>query len=151
MAWCFIDKITDLQPGKSAAAEQTFTGEEDFFADHFPSGPVVPGVLQIEMMAFLGGVALNESCDRPNEINVLLGMIKKAKFHRPLLAKEKCTVSVQFTELEPTYGIYEGSIEVGGAKVAEATLVSLLREGKRSPSSEKLAREYFERRGGKST
>lgn len=57
--WLFLDRVIDLQPGKSVTAIKNFTYDEPFFPEHFPGDPIVPGFIQIEacmqsfLMAFL--------------------------------------------------------------------------------------------------
>jgi 3-hydroxyacyl-[acyl-carrier-protein] dehydratase len=51
-----IDRITDLQIGKSIEAVKNVTINENFFQGHFPSKPIMPGVLIIESMAQAAGV-----------------------------------------------------------------------------------------------
>tara|TARA_B100001173_G_C16020719_1_gene561964 strand:+ start:1048 stop:2049 length:1002 start_codon:yes stop_codon:yes gene_type:complete len=53
--WLFLDRVTDLEPGKYVRVIKNFTYNEHFFPSHFPDDPSVPGFLQIEtcMQAFL--------------------------------------------------------------------------------------------------
>jgi 3-hydroxyacyl-[acyl-carrier-protein] dehydratase len=53
--FAFIDKIVEIEPGKKAVGIKQVTKNEEFFNGHFPSMPVMPGVLQLEAMAQLAG------------------------------------------------------------------------------------------------
>lgn len=53
----FVDSVTELDPGVSAKGCKTFSGDEPFFAGHFPGDPMVPGVLLTEALAQLAGIA----------------------------------------------------------------------------------------------
>jgi 3-hydroxyacyl-[acyl-carrier-protein] dehydratase len=53
----FLTSVTQLSPGQSARGQWALTGDEPFFAGHFPGNPIVPGVLIAESLAQLAGVA----------------------------------------------------------------------------------------------
>jgi 3-hydroxyacyl-[acyl-carrier-protein] dehydratase len=53
----FVSRLTDVRPGDSAEGVWALTGQESFFAGHFPGRPLVPGVLIAEALAQLSGIA----------------------------------------------------------------------------------------------
>jgi 3-hydroxyacyl-[acyl-carrier-protein] dehydratase len=53
-----LDEILDIEPGVRASATWTLTGDEWFFAGHFPGQPITPGVLLLESIAQCGAVAI---------------------------------------------------------------------------------------------
>jgi len=59
MRFLLVDRIIELDPGRSIRAEKTLAASEELFRDHFPGFPVVPGVLLTEMMAQAAGKCLN--------------------------------------------------------------------------------------------
>jgi 3-hydroxyacyl-[acyl-carrier-protein] dehydratase len=79
-----IDRITDLEPGRRAVGYKNISGNEPFFAGHFPGNPLMPGVLIIEALAQLGGTAILEPGAFARKTPYLAG-IDKAKFRRPVV------------------------------------------------------------------
>src|SRR5438045_4108838 len=54
----FVSRVIGIRPGESAEAAWTLSGKESFFAGHFPGRPIVPGVLIVESMAQVSGLAV---------------------------------------------------------------------------------------------
>jgi 3-hydroxyacyl-[acyl-carrier-protein] dehydratase len=76
----FISRVSEVVPGQSAAGVWSVSGTEPFFAGHFPGRPVVPGVLLIEALAQIAGLA----CAKPGTGG---GMLAHAdvRFELPIL------------------------------------------------------------------
>lgn len=85
MRFFMIDKITEWRPGVSGRAVKNIALSEDFFDDHFPLKPIMPGALLVEGMAQLSGLLIEEGVRRETGRNVkaLMTIIKDAKFRRP--------------------------------------------------------------------
>ena len=84
MRWCFLDRIDELVPGERASGRKGVASSEDYFADHFPDFPVMPGVLQVEALAQLSGKLIEVTVfeQRGHWVWPILSMVKKAKFRR---------------------------------------------------------------------
>ena len=57
----FVDRLLNLEPGKTGVGEYTVRGDEPFLRGHFPGAPLFPGVLLVEAAAQLAGVVAQ--CD----------------------------------------------------------------------------------------
>lgn len=81
MRFFMIDKITVWKVGHSAEALKNVTLSEDFFDDHFPRRPVMPGVLMIEGMAQLSGLLLEASLREKygEDAKALLTVLERTK------------------------------------------------------------------------
>jgi 3-hydroxymyristoyl/3-hydroxydecanoyl-(acyl carrier protein) dehydratase len=77
-----LDRIIEWKIGKSAKGIKNITLSEDFFDDHFPRHPIMPGVLIIEALAQLSGLLLEVTVERDykKKIKALLTMLEKVKF-----------------------------------------------------------------------
>ena len=86
MRFLLIDQITEWEPGKAGAATKNVALSEDFFDDHFPLKPIMPGVLLVEGMAQLSGLVIEEGVRKESGRNVkaLMSIIEKAKFRKPV-------------------------------------------------------------------
>ena len=89
LRWLLIDKIVNCEPGVSASGIKVFDPGEELFLDHFPGYPIVPGVLQIEMIAQLAGKCV--ALSRPGILPVL-GTVKGAKFYAQIKPGETCQI-----------------------------------------------------------
>ena len=75
----FIDRLTALDPGKSGRGEFTLRGDEPFLRGHFPSEPLMPGVLLIEAAAQLAGTVAQSDPNITPLGNLRLTSIRGAK------------------------------------------------------------------------
>jgi 3-hydroxyacyl-[acyl-carrier-protein] dehydratase len=82
MRFFLIDRITLWEVGKCAEAVKNISLSEDYFDDHFPRRPVMPGVLILEGMAQLSGLLLEATLirDHGESAKALLTVIERTKF-----------------------------------------------------------------------
>jgi 3-hydroxyacyl-[acyl-carrier-protein] dehydratase len=71
MRFVLIDRILDVQPGRSLHAVKNLSLAEEYLADHFPGFPVMPGVLMLEALTQAGAWLIRETEDFANSIIVL--------------------------------------------------------------------------------
>ena len=79
----FIDKILKISEN-SITGLKYVSPDEPYFKGHFPGRPVMPGVLQIEAMAQVGGVLVLSTFSDPENYLTFFGRIENAKFKRPV-------------------------------------------------------------------
>ncbi|MBR1479307.1 MAG: 3-hydroxyacyl-ACP dehydratase FabZ [Alphaproteobacteria bacterium] len=98
-----VDRIKDIEVGKSCVAFKNVSNNEWFFQGHFPNYPVVPGVLLIESMAQAAGVLafstlFDEGACKPGSSEfVYFTSIENAKFRKPVVPGDvvRMTISIE--------------------------------------------------------
>lgn len=119
MRWLLVDKILEMEPGKKALGVRCFSRSELFFMDHFPGYPIVPGVLQIEMIAQVGGKCIMAA--NPEYLPVLTS-VKSAQFRQTIEPGDRALIHAEVT-LRKSYSLANGWIEVNGKKVSAAEVM----------------------------
>src|SRR6201996_4275148 len=94
----FVTAVTAIDPGHAAGGGGELTGDEPFFAGHFPGRPTLPGVLMVESLAQLGGMAVLLD-DRYTGKLPLFGGIERARFRRQVLPGDKLELEVTMDRL----------------------------------------------------
>src|SRR5947208_8307052 len=121
-----IDRVIDLVRMKRIVAIKNITINEPFFAGHFPSLPIMPGVLIVEAIAQAGGaLLLTEIEDRDHKLMVFTG-IERARFRRPVVPGDQLRIEVEVKSWRIRAVRMEGIVYVGDKKVAEATVTCQL-------------------------
>lgn len=134
-----IDRILNLELGKKIVGIKNVTINEPFFQGHFPTHPIMPGVLIIESMAQVGGALAFKSAPGSEGKLVFFIGIDKAKFRRPVYPGDQLRIEVEILQARPPYWRLKGMAYVDGKLVAEAELKAML--GKGEPASLAAERE----------
>jgi 3-hydroxyacyl-[acyl-carrier-protein] dehydratase len=124
-----IDRVSDVEPGVSAIGLKNVTINENFFQGHFPSNPVMPGVLLIESMAQTAAVLVVETLgpDSAGKL-VYLMSVEGAKFRRPVGPGDQVRIHVRKDRNRGNVWKFDCVARVDGAVVAEAVLTAMIRD-----------------------
>ncbi|WP_320035406.1 3-hydroxyacyl-ACP dehydratase FabZ [Campylobacterota bacterium DY0563] len=125
-----VDRITEMEKGKSIIGYKNISISEPAFMGHFPGHPIYPGVLILEGMAQAGGVLALKSNDLSNEElanKVIYFMsIDKAKFRTPVKPGDKLEYKIEVKKLRGNLIVLDGKAYVDDALVAEAELKAMI-------------------------
>ena len=107
-----IDKIIDIEPGKKVKGVKYVRQEEYYFKGHFPSNPIMPGVLIVEAVAQAGAVALLMLPENKGKL-VLFAGIDKARFKKIVRPGDELMIEVVMEDFRRNIGKARGRVMVG--------------------------------------
>jgi UDP-3-O-[3-hydroxymyristoyl] N-acetylglucosamine deacetylase/3-hydroxyacyl-[acyl-carrier-protein] dehydratase len=117
-----IDRVLELDGYKRAVAIKNVTINEPFFQGHFPSAPLMPGVLQLEAMAQLAGVLLLRKLENTGKLAVLWS-IDKVKLRGAVVPGDQLRLEVETLRSKDQSAQVRATGTVAGKLVCEATLM----------------------------
>lgn len=119
-----VDKVIEMKE-QSIVAIKNVTSNEPFFQGHFPSEPVMPGVLQIEAMAQAGGLLVLSKVDDPEKYSTYFLKIDNVKFRQKVVPGDTLIFKVEMVSpLRHGIGTMQGYAFIGENCVAEATFTA---------------------------
>ncbi|SMC38674.1 3-hydroxyacyl-[acyl-carrier-protein] dehydratase [Sporomusa malonica] len=120
-----VDRIVELEPMKRAVGIKNVTINEHFFMGHFPEKPVMPGVLILEAMAQVGGVAMLYPEEYRGKLAFFAGM-DRVKFRKPVTPGDQLYMVAEIIKLRGSAGKVWAQAFVEGQVVAEAEFLFAL-------------------------
>lgn len=116
-----IDKIIEMNSGKSAIGQKNVSYNEPFFEGHFPDKPIMPGVLIVEALAQLAAVTCMSLDENKGKLGVFTG-IDKCKFRRQVVPGDILRLEIEMTTLRRGIGKAEAKAYVDGELACSAML-----------------------------
>ncbi len=120
-----VDRIIELEPMKRAVGIKNVSINEHFFMGHFPERPVMPGVIILEAMAQVGGVAMLYPEEYRGKLAFFAGM-DRVKFRKPVTPGDQLRMVAEIIKLRGSIGKVWAEAFVDGQVVAEAEFLFAL-------------------------
>jgi 3-hydroxyacyl-[acyl-carrier-protein] dehydratase len=122
-----IDRVVDVVANVRATGIKNLSINESFFQGHFPSRPVMPGVLVIEAMAQTAAVLVVHTLGHDSEGKLVYFMsVDNARFRRPVFPGDQLAVHVAKQRNRGNVWKFEGRAKVDGNLMAEAVFAAMI-------------------------
>ena len=122
MRWFLVDSIDQLTVGDCAVGSKTYHKHEEFFQDHFPGFPVVPGVLIMESLAQISGKLIGYTVrqQRGDWPFPILSMMNRVKFRKFVPPETEITLETKIKILKEESALVDVKAKVGSKVHAQA-------------------------------
>jgi 3-hydroxyacyl-[acyl-carrier-protein] dehydratase len=122
-----IERVVDVVKNERATGIKHVSPDEYYFRGHFPTRPVMPGVLIIEAMAQTAAVLVVHTLGQESEGKLVYFMsVDKAKFRRPVVPGETLHIHVTKQQNHRNVWKFEGEAKVDGRLAAEAVFAAMI-------------------------
>jgi 3-hydroxyacyl-[acyl-carrier-protein] dehydratase len=122
-----IDEVVDVVADERATGIKNVSIDENYFKGHFPTRPVMPGVLIIEAMAQTAAVLVVHTLGPKSEGKLVYFMsVDNARFRRPVFPGDRLDVHVIKQRHRGNVWKFEGRAKVGTNLMAEAVFAAMI-------------------------
>ncbi len=119
-----IDRIVELEPDVKAIGLKNVTINEPFFQGHFPTIPIMPGVLIIEAMAQVAGLLAFHSGVKGTSVYFM--SIEKAKFRKPVIPGDQLRLEIKVLKRRNNVWRFSGEAYVNDNLVSESEFTAMI-------------------------
>ena len=124
-----VDKVIEMELDHSAVGIKNVSVNEPFFQGHFPSEPVMPGVMIVEAMAQTAAVLVVATFGAQSEGKLVYFMsIDDVRFRRPVVPGDRIELHVKKVHSRQNVWKFTGQALVDGKVAAEATFAAMIRD-----------------------
>ena len=116
-----IERVTELEPNKSAVGIKNVSVNEPYFAGHFPQEPVMPGVLIVEALAQVGAVAILSQPEFKGK-TAYFAAINSAKFKNKVVPGDVLRLETEIIKVKGPIGVGAAKAYVGDKLAVQAEL-----------------------------
>src|SRR6476659_10031381 len=113
MRFNLVDRILEVEPGKSIRMVKNLTLGEEYLADHFPTFPVMPGVLMLQSLVAAGAWLLRLSEDFAHSI-IVLREVRNIKYGNFMEPGKQLAITVELAERAAGTAVFKGKGEAEG-------------------------------------
>jgi 3-hydroxyacyl-[acyl-carrier-protein] dehydratase len=121
MRFKLVDRIVTVKPGKAIEALKNLTLGEDYLADHFPTFPVMPGVLMLESLVEAGAWLLRVTHNFEKSL-IVVHEVRNIKYPSFVEPGQQMRISVGLLEENGRLAMFKGQGEVDGKPTVSARL-----------------------------
>lgn len=145
MKFMLLDRIVELEPGARIRAVKALTLAEEYLADHFPTFPVLPGVLMVEAMVQASSWLVRASEDFAHSL-VVLGEARNVTYKSFVSPGRVLELDVKARKIEAQASEFEGQGRCGDEEMVKARWTLMHRNlADRDPALADVDREVVER------
>jgi len=118
----FLDRVEELEPGVRCVAWMLLGPETAIFDGHFPSGPILPGVLIIEAVGQTAAVMMAAAAPEGTIGNALLAAVNRFKFLKSVIPGQNVRIETTKLTQVGSMAYISGTASVDGVIVASGEL-----------------------------
>lgn len=120
-----VDEVIEIKPGKKIKAIKEVKEQEYYFEGHFPSNPIMPGVLIVESMAQAGAISLLVLPEHKGKIALFAG-IDRVRFKKLVKPGDRLELEVECLQFRRGVGKARATAKVDGQLACSAEIMFAL-------------------------